>query len=70
VLFALLGAAALWRVTAGRARLDPLAPALAAALVGLAVVGMGDSLLDMPRIGWLLYALLGVALWLRPAQAR
>jgi len=65
-LFTLLGVAALWRVTLGSARREPLAPALAAALVGLAVVGLADSLLDMPRIAWLIYVVIGLALFIRP----
>ena len=40
---------------AGPLRRHPLAPALAAALVGCWVVGAVDSVLDMPRVaGWLL----------------
>jgi hypothetical protein len=35
---------------------------LAAALVGVLVVGLVDSILDMPRIGWLLLLLMTVAL--------
>ena len=55
-------AAAIWRLTAGAAHRHPLAPALAAALVGVLVVGLVDSILDMPRIGWLLLLLMTVAL--------
>lgn len=68
-LLALLMAGALWRSTLGAAHSHPLAPALAASLVGFAVVGLFDSLLDVPRLAWLFYLLLMVALTLR-GQAR
>lgn len=44
---------ALARTSLGRAASDPLAPALCAALLGLAGVGMVDSVMDMPRIAFL-----------------
>jgi len=62
VAWAVALAAAIWRLTAGAAHRHPLAPALAAALVGVLVVGLVDSILDMPRIGWLLLLLMTVAL--------
>ncbi len=66
-----LGLAGWWRVTFGAARGHALAPALAASLTGFAVVGVADSLLDMPRIAFLFWLLLMVALTLRgPAGAR
>ncbi|MBA4175642.1 MAG: hypothetical protein C0505_03645 [Leptothrix sp. (in: Bacteria)] len=55
-------AAAMWRVTAGAASRHPLAPSLASALLGVLVVGLVDSILDMPRIGWLMLTLMVVAL--------
>jgi hypothetical protein len=61
---------ALWRLVGGAARGHALAPPLAGALLGAAVVGLVDSLLDMPRIGWLMGLLLAAALTLpggRPA---
>ena len=61
----LLLGGALWRTCAGSARRHPLAPALAASLVGFAVVGLFDSLLDVPRLAWLFYMLLMLALTLR-----
>ncbi len=64
-LWGLLLASALWRTTLGTARRHPLAPALAASLTGFAVVGMFDSLLDVPRLGWLFYFLVLLALTLR-----
>jgi uncharacterized integral membrane protein len=57
---------ALWRVALGAARDHPLAPSLAAALVGMLAVGMIDSLLDMSRVAFLILWLLVVALGLRP----
>lgn len=60
---------ALWRTSLGTARRHPLAPALAASLTGFAVVGLFDSLLEVPRLGCLFYLLLLVALTLR-GQAR
>jgi len=66
---AFAGGVALWRVSLGAARGHALSPALAGALLGVAVVGVGDSLLDMPRIAWCLWWLTAVALSL-PAQAR
>ncbi|MBK9574228.1 MAG: hypothetical protein IPO43_16685 [Rhodoferax sp.] len=64
-LWGLLLVGALWRVSLGSARQHPLAPALAASLIGFAVVGLFDSLLDVPRLAWLFYLLLLVALTLR-----
>ena len=67
-LWLMLFAAALWRLSLGQARAQPLAPALAAALVGFAVVGLFDSLLDVPRLAWMYYILLLVALTLPPLR--
>lgn len=64
VLWGLLVAGAVWRTTVGSARKHPLAPALAASLVGFGVVGLFDSLLDVPRVAWLFYLLLLIALTL------
>lgn len=58
----LAGVVALWRLSVGRARNRSLAPALAAALVGLAVVGVADSLFDLPRVAFLGTWLLVLAL--------
>jgi hypothetical protein len=60
--------AALWRVVGGKARDHAAAPALAAGIVGFLVVGLFDSLLDMPRAAFLFYLLVGLALIL-PARA-
>lgn len=61
-LFTLLLGSALWRTTVGAARKHALAPALAASLSGFATVGLFDSLLDVPRVAWLYYALMLIAL--------
>jgi hypothetical protein len=60
---------ALWRLTGGSVREHPLAPYLAAALLGFTVVGVFDSLLDAPRVAFLFYLLCLVALLL-PKAAR
>lgn len=56
---------ALWRLTAGPARQRSLAPPLAGALVGAALLGLQDSLFDLPRVvflgGCVLAAGLGIA---------
>ena len=62
---ALLVLAALWRLVLGKARDHVLAPALAAAVVGFLVVGLIDSLFDMPRVAWLFQFLLLVTFSLR-----
>jgi hypothetical protein len=65
---ALLGAAyllALLRLSFGRGRDHPLAPAIVAALIGFGVVGAFDSLLDAPRIGFIFFTLLLLGLGLR-----
>lgn len=67
-LLAALAAGALWRVGLGSARSHTLAPALAGAIVGFAVVGLFDSLLDVPRVAFVWYSLLLLMLTL-PATA-
>jgi hypothetical protein len=62
---ALLVLAALWRLVIGKARDHVLAPALAAAVVGFLVVGLIDSLFDMPRVAWVFQFLLLVTFGLR-----
>jgi O-antigen ligase len=56
-IFIVLLATALCRLTYGRARYDPLAPCLAAGIIGFIVVGLFDSLLDVPRLAFLFYLL-------------
>ena len=69
VLFFFLLLAALGRLTWGRARSHPLAPYLFSALVGFIVVGVFDSLLDVPRVAFLFYLVLLASLTL-PAGIR
>jgi len=57
--------AAAWRLSLGRARDHALAPVLAGALAGFLVVGLFDSLLDVPRLALLFYLLLLLSLGLR-----
>lgn len=64
-LWSLLVALALWRVSFGAGCRHALAPALAASLAGFLVVGMFDSLLDVPRLAWLFYFLMLVTFSLR-----
>lgn len=66
----LLSTAAAWALVWGRARAHPLAPALAGALAGFWVVGMVDSLLDMPRVATLFLLLTAVALTLPAPSPR
>jgi hypothetical protein len=62
IAFSLATVVALWRLCWGGAKGHALAPLLAAGLVGLLVVGAIDSLLDMPRIAFLLLWMIGMAL--------
>lgn len=56
---------ALARLSFGRGRNHPLAPAIAAGLLGFAVVGAFDSLLDASRVGLVFFTLLTLGLGLR-----
>ncbi len=64
-LFAVLLLLALWRLSFGRGKDQALAPPLAGALVGFVCVGAFDSLLDVPRVGFVFFALLLFSLGLR-----
>lgn len=68
VLLALLVGAALWRVVLGPARTHPLAAGVAGGLAGFLVVGLFDSLLDMPRVAFLFYFLVLIGLSLQPPR--
>lgn len=62
---------ALFRTCFASAARHPLAPTLCAALVGLLIVGMVDSVFDMPRVTFLTLWLLLLALSLRaPVPSR
>jgi len=67
-LLAALVGGALWRTTLGSARRHALAPAIAGALLGFLVVGLFDSLLDVPRLAFLLHLLVMLGLMLRPPR--
>jgi hypothetical protein len=58
-------AVALIRTSLGAAARHPLAPSLCAAMVGLLIVGLVDSVFDMPRVTFLTLWLLVLALSLR-----
>jgi hypothetical protein len=62
--FVLMLAAGLWRLAFGSAHGHPLAPAIAGAIVGFVMVGLFDSLLDVPRDAFVFYFLLLQALTL------
>ncbi len=51
-------AGALWRLGFGAARHHPLAPATASAIIGFVIVGLFDSLVDVPRDAFIFYFLL------------
>lgn len=70
ILFVSLLTLALWRLLGGRLRDEPMAPYLAASLLAFAVVGLFDSLLDVPRVAFLFYFLLLVSLGLRPSVGK
>ena len=57
LLFVILTGGALYRLVAGAAHWHPLAPFLTAALAGFLLVGLFDSLLDVPRLAFLFYLL-------------
>lgn len=64
LVFAALVAVALWRVSFGVARGQPLAPYLAAGLAGVCALGLVSSVMDMPRVAFLFLLLLFFALHL------
>lgn len=60
--FGLLVLAALMRSLVGQRAYHPLAPAIVAAIVGFLVVGLFDSLLDVPRVAFLFFLLLMIGI--------
>lgn len=64
VVLAALVFAALWRLLAGAAKSLEISPYIAASLVGFLVVGIFDSLVDVPRVAYQFYFLAFVALLL------
>ncbi len=69
LLFSAMLLAALWRVTVGTAKDHPLAPGIGGGLVGFVLVGLFDSLVDVPRLAFVFYVLLLLGLTLRQATA-
>lgn len=65
-----LACTALYRLVAGTARRHPISPFLAAALAGFMIVGLFDSLLDVPRLAFLFYLLSFIGLALRSGEMR
>ena len=63
VAFAVLAALALHRLTAPRRHRCGLAPIAAASIAGALLVGCVSSLLDMPRVAFLLLTMVLVAAW-------
>jgi hypothetical protein len=59
----------LWRLTFGKARSHPVSPYLFASLTAFGVVGLFDSLMDVPRVAFLFYVLLFLGLFLTPRAA-
>jgi hypothetical protein len=55
LLTAALAATALWHLVLGRARKNPLAPYVAASLAGVLIVGLVSSVMDVPRVAFLLF---------------
>ncbi len=62
LVFSLLVGAAILRLAFGQFRQHELAPFLLAAIVGFLVVGMFDSLIDTPRLAFIFYLLVLLAL--------
>lgn len=57
-IFLLIIATALWRLNLGKARQYEFAPYFSAAIIGFLVVGIFDSLIDVPRLGLIWFLLL------------
>jgi hypothetical protein len=69
VLFVAMGLVAMWRVVLGRGRDHALGPAIAGSLVGFVVVGLFDSLVDVPRLAFAFYLVLLLGLTVRQSRA-
>ena len=67
--FLLMIFAAIFRLAVGNAQTHPLAPVIVGSVSGFLVVGLFDSLIDVPRLAALFYFLLILGLTIRmPAQ--
>ncbi len=62
IAFILLIATALFRSLIGLRSHHPLAPAMGAAIIGFLITGFFDSLLDVPRVAFLFYLMLLLAI--------
>lgn len=62
ILFVLMTICAMWRLSFGKAKHHELAPYLISAILGFLVVGMFDSLTDVPRLAFFYYLLVFYAL--------
>ena len=62
LLFLFMTTCALWRLNFGKAKRHELSPYLTAAIIGFWVVGMFDSLTDVPRLAFFYYLLIFYAL--------
>ena len=69
LLFSAMLLAALWRVSVGTAKDHPLAPGIGGGLVGFVLVGLFDSLVDVPRLAFVFYLVLLLGLTVRQASA-
>ncbi|MBP2665279.1 MAG: hypothetical protein H6Q76_259, partial [Firmicutes bacterium] len=65
VILLVMLASAFFRLVWGKAPGHPIAPAMAGGLAGFCIVGMFDSLLDVPRVATLFYLLLLLGLFVR-----
>lgn len=69
IAFSLVYLAALWSVCLGRGRDMPMAPYLAASLLGFGIAGLFDSLVDVPRLTTLFFLVCFLALGLGASAA-
>lgn len=68
-LFALALLVACHRLLVSPARRHPLAPYLAASLAGFLIVGLFDTLVDVPRVAFLFYLMLFASMFLPPPRS-
>lgn len=69
IVFSTMIFASIFRLTVGNAKTHPLAPVIVASVSGFLVVGLFDSLIDVPRLAALFYFLVIVGLTIRiPTQ--
>ena len=62
--------AALWRLNVSKASSHPLAPYLTSGIIGFLVVGLFDSLTDVPRLAFVFYLLLIYSIVLTEKSSR